>query len=508
MNIIHYIDVIEDLSRELSSQQRYQRLLNAIRQAIPCDAIALLKLQGDYLKPLAFYGLKPETQGRRFALGQHPRLDCILANQQLVRFDSHTDMPDPYDGLVDTPDGELHVHDCMGISIYIHEKPWGVITLDAMRAGQFDDVDPEQQHTAITFTRAVITAAQRIAQLEQQLSHGHQVTAELNREQGPSEAIGNSTAMRQLLKEIDTVARSPLAVLIQGETGVGKEIIARRIHLLSDRYDEPLVQINCAALPETLAEAELFGHTKGAFTGATEARSGRFELADGGTLVLDEIGEMPLPLQAKLLRAIQEGEIQRMGSDYPIKVDVRLIAATNRHLQGEVKAGRFRADLYHRLSVFPVTIPALRERDSDILLLAEHFLERDQQRLNIRKLVLEPQAKHVLMAYHWPGNVRELKHLISRAALIAGSEQDKREIVMIGAQHLNLDQQAVTAAVNQQPLSTASTGISLKASIDDYQYQLINNTLKQHQHNVSATARSLQVDRSNLLRLIKRLGIQ
>ena len=513
MNITHYIDVIEDLTRKLSSQERYQRLLDAIRQSIPCDAIALLKLQGDFLLPLAFRGLKPETQGRRFAIGQHPRLDRILNHRQLVRFDSHADIPDPYDGLVDTPDGELRVHDCMGISIYIDEQPWGVITLDAMSADQFDTVDLQQQHAAITLTRAVITAAQRIEQLEQRLSHGHEVTAELNREQGPSEVIGNSKTMRQLLKEIDTVASTPLAVLIQGETGVGKEIIARRLHLQSDRYNEPLVQINCAALPETLAESELFGHTKGAFTGATEARSGRFELAHGGTLFLDEIGEIPLALQAKLLRALQEGEIQRMGSDHPIKVDVRIIAATNRQLQEEVKAGRFRADLYHRLSVFPVTIPALRERGHDILLLAEHFLERDQQRLNIRKLVLKASAKQRLLNHVWPGNVRELEHLISRAALIAGSEQDKRDIVVIDTQHLALDQQDTATLQHAESTPIATTSMpankaSLKTAVDQFQHEHISQVLVQHNNNVAAAARALQVDRSNLLRLIKRLGIR
>lgn len=516
MTIEHYIDVIEDLAQQLPSQEHYQRLLQAIRQAIPCDAIALLKLNHDNLEPLAFQGLSPETRGRRFKLGQHPRLDQILSSRHLVRFDSDSTLPDPYDGLIETPDHQLHVHDCMGISLHINQKPWGVITLDALRPGQFDNVDPQQQQAAIALTRSVITAVQRINLLEKQLSHGYDVTAELNRDLSGKDIIGNSSAMAQLLKDIETVAPTPLTVLIQGETGVGKENIAHRLHLHSDRFNQPLVQINCAALPETLAEAELFGHTKGAFTGADKDRTGRFELADGGTLFLDEIGELPLPTQAKLLRALQEGEIQRAGSDTPIQVDVRIIAATNRDLKEEVKAGRFRADLYHRLSVYPVTVPPLREREQDVLMLAEFFLERDQHRLNLRKLTLDRAAKRALMAYTWPGNVRELEHLLSRAALKAGSQQNgihkgstgTKGIVTIQPSHLGLE---INTDQKEQPATAQLTQTlerSLKEATEDFQRKHIGQALSLTDNNVSAAARLLGVDRSNLLRLIKRLDIE
>lgn len=505
----NYINVIEDLARQLTPAERYNRLLKAIRRAIPCDAIALLRLRGTFLEPLAFQGLSPETQGRRFAIDQHPRLAHILSSRSSVRFASDSDLPDPYDGLIESPIGELQVHDCMGVSLYINEQPWGVITFDAMQPGQFDHVDPLEKQTAIAITRAVLTATQRIAALEQRLSHGHEVTAELNREQGPNEILGNSQVMQNLAHEIETVANTPLSVLIQGETGVGKEIVARHLHLTSDRRDKPFVHLNCAALPETLAEAELFGHTKGAFTGAQTARSGRFELADDGTLFLDEIGEMPLSIQAKLLRALQEGEIQRMGSDQSVKVDVRVVAATNRDLQQEVKEGRFRADLFHRLSVFPVNIPPLRERGDDILLLAEYFLERDQYRLNIRKLSLEATAKSALLVCPWHGNVRELEHTLSRAALKASREQGRQAIVRIGLKHLDLEpwSDPGTAQVNDEPRPAAKT-MPLKQALEDYKRRLIVEQLEQYQNNVAAAARALQVDRSNLLRLIKRLGIK
>lgn len=512
MKFSSYVEVVQDLSKELSSRERFERLLQAIRQSIPCDAIALLRLRGDVLEPVVFDGLLPETQGRRFRLGEHPRLDRILSSRSVVRFDSDTDMADPYDGLVSNVEGALHVHDCMGISLYVEDSPWGVITLDAMRPGQFDDVDPQQQLAAVALTRAVVTAAYRIEQLEQKVSHGHSVTAEMNRELAEREIIGRSPAIQSLLQDIETVSQTSLAVLLQGETGVGKEIVARRLHLQSDRYDEALVQINCAALPENMAEAELFGHTKGAFTGAEGARSGRFELADKGTLFLDEVGELPLALQSKLLRVLQEGEIQRMGSDESIYVDVRIIAATNRDLREEVGAGRFRADLYHRLSVYPVTVPPLRERNEDVLMLAEYFLERDQRRLKVSKLLLTTSARDALLRYSWPGNVRELEHLLSRSALRAARSQAGRRVVQIGVSELQLstDDQVDDAG---QALSqfAAQEGVleelSLKQQVEQFQRSMVERALTQSGNNVAAAARALKVDRSNMLRLIKRLGL-
>ena len=511
MSIQHYISVIEDLSRDLPSEARYQRLLEAIHQTIPCDAIALLRLRGKQLRPVAFRGLRDEVRGRHFLLDRHPRLARILASHQLLRFEADSDLPDPYDGLVHAPGHSLRVHDCMGMSIYIDEHPWGVITFDAIRAGQFDEMDARQQAWALSLTRAVITAAERIDQLQQRLHRGYELTAERNRELAASDIVGDSAAMRRLLGDIDIVAPTHLSVLIEGETGVGKELIAKRLHLKSNRIKRPLIQLNCAALPEQLAEAELFGHTRGAFTGAKEARAGRFELADGGTLFLDEVGELPLSLQAKLLRVLQEGEIQRIGSDQTMQVDVRVVAATNRNLEEEVQCGRFRADLYHRLSVFPVRVPPLRERSNDVLQLAEFFLERDQHRLNIQKLLLSEDARTALLAYNWPGNVRELEHVLSRAALKASCAEPLANLVYINAKRLALD---YTASGNTQnsgddtPLAAneAPEQGSLTEQTQAFQRQVIQRALNANGNNVAAAARALKTDRSNLLRLIKRLG--
>jgi DNA-binding NtrC family response regulator len=230
--------------------------------------------------------------------------------------------------------------------------------------------------------------------------------------------VGESAAFRQVLEQVDLVAPTGSTVLILGETGTGKELIARAIHNRSTRRDRPLIKINCASLPRELVESELFGHEKGAFTGATQQRRGRFELADGGTLFLDEVSELPLESQAKLLRVLQEQEFERVGGSRSLRTDVRLIAATNRDLQQHVKAGFFRADLYYRLNVFPVELPSLRERREDIPRLMKHFTLCAARKLGKRIDDIAPAVLEEAMAYDWPGNVRELENLVERAAIL------------------------------------------------------------------------------------------
>ena len=231
--------------------------------------------------------------------------------------------------------------------------------------------------------------------------------------------IGQSPALQAVTRQIELVAPTNSAVLILGESGTGKEVVAREIHCHSQRAERPLIKVNCAAIPRELYESEFFGHAKGAFTGALRDRAGRFELADGGTLFLDEIGEIPLNLQAKLLRVLQEGEIERVGEERTRRIDVRVIPATNRNLRAEAEAGRFRQDLYYRLSVFPMDLPPLRKRVEDIPLLAEHFLNRFARQLGRSRLRLTLANVQELQRYHWPGNVRELQHALERACIVA-----------------------------------------------------------------------------------------
>jgi Nif-specific regulatory protein len=235
----------------------------------------------------------------------------------------------------------------------------------------------------------------------------------------PNQLVGTSAALRQLLAVIEKVARGNSTVLIEGETGTGKELIANAIHAASPRKMRSLVKVNCAALPEPLLESELFGHERGAFTGAERQRIGRFELANGGTLFLDEIGDMSLPTQAKLLRVMQEQTFERVGGEKTISVDVRIIAATNKHLEQEARERRFREDLFYRLNVVTITLPPLRERAEDIPLLARHFLERYSRELGKPVVAIEPAANQVLERYCWPGNIRELENTIERAVLMA-----------------------------------------------------------------------------------------
>lgn len=509
MHLETFVDVIEDLHREMPAQQRYARLLDALRTAIPSDAIALLRLQGTTLQPLVSLGLKSEFQGRRFKLDEHPRLAAILSARTLVRFASDSDLPDPYDGLVHTEDGELHVHDCMGFSIYLEEQPWGLITHDALRAGQFDDIDPVTLKTAVALSQAVIHAAARIAQLEQQLSRGRDLTSALLEEQGKASMVGSSPAIDALQADMRVVSQSDLTVLITGETGVGKELVARQIHDESLRRRSAMVHINCAALPESVVESELFGHVKGAFTGAIRDRRGRFELADGGTLFLDEVGELPPTVQSKLLRALQEGEIQPVGSEETVSVNVRIIAATNRDLAVEVREQRFRADLFHRLSVYPIEVPPLRQRDTDVLELAGFFLERDQHRLGHARLRLHDDCTPALIAYSWPGNVRELEHVISRAALKAIAAAPGQDLVQLRREHLDLGPGYETpdSAGNIREAATSTT-LDLKAATQDFQRRTIASVLRRCDNNIAAAARVLNLDRSNLLRLARRLGLR
>jgi DNA-binding NtrC family response regulator len=244
------------------------------------------------------------------------------------------------------------------------------------------------------------------------------------------EMVGDSEAMLELARLIRMVAPRSTTVLIEGETGVGKEIVSHALHRLSPRASKPFVVLNCAAIPESLLEAELFGHTRGAFTGAVQSRTGRIEAAHGGTLFLDEIGEMPLALQSKMLRFLECGELQRVGDNEVIRVDVRVIAATHQPLEERAEQGSFRLDLYHRLAVFPIEVPPLRRRKDDIAALAEHFLA-SLGRLEPRKR-LSPAALERLREHHWPGNVRELAHVLERATILAGESPE------IGADHIRL----------------------------------------------------------------------
>jgi anaerobic nitric oxide reductase transcription regulator len=506
------LPLVEDLSRELPETERYRRLLDALRALLPCDAAALLRLDGPWLIPLAVDGLSTDTLGRRFKIDEHPRFQQLLASPTPTRFDSHSALPDPYDGLVDGLHEQLHVHDCMGCPLMIDERPWGLLTLDALDPHRFDALEPGALQAFASLAAATVTVAERIQHLARRAEDEHQ-RAEIYRQasgQQTQPMIGQSPAFKRMQDEIELVGHSDLTVLITGETGVGKELVAQAIHRASSRVHKPLVSINCAALAENLVESELFGHVRGAFTGAQSDRRGKFELADGGTLFLDEVGELPLTVQAKLLRVLQSGQLQRLGSDKDLRVDVRVIAATNRNLAEEVRAGRYRADFYHRLSVFPLHIAPLRERERDVLLLSGYFLELNRSRLGLDGLHLEADAQAALLAYAWPGNVRELEHLIGRSALKAWGRRSASRLLGLSATDLDIDPGVDIPPAAHQPSDAGTAPVSspggdLRQATDAFQRHMIEASLARHDHNWASTARELGIDRANLNRMAKRL---
>jgi two-component system nitrogen regulation response regulator NtrX len=307
--------------------------------------------------------------------------------------------------------------------------------------------------------------------------------------------IGESEAMQRLEQQIRSAALSHSRVLITGENGSGKEIVARTLHRLSPRAEQPFIDVNCAAIPEELIESELFGHRKGAFTGAIDDRKGKFELADGGTLFLDEVGDMSLKTQAKVLRVLQEQTFQRVGGQQTIKVDVRVIAATNKNLEAEIAAGTFRSDLYYRLNVIPIEVPPLRARGNDIVLLADHFLRRFAAEAARPHKRLSSGAAAKLKAYPWPGNVRELRNVIERLAILVPHETIEPEDIQLGARA-------------ESPASAIAMDLPLKEARDEFEKQYILARLREYAGNVSRTADALGVERSNLYKKLHLYGIR
>lgn len=324
------------------------------------------------------------------------------------------------------------------------------------------------------------------------------------------ELVGQSPAMQQLRQLIDTAGPTISRVLVGGENGTGKELVARAIHLQSARADRPFVAVNCAAIPETLIESELFGHEKGSFSGATSMKRGQFEQADGGTLFLDEIGDMSLNTQAKVLRALQEQQFNRVGGTKLLKVDVRVLAASNKDLMKEIEKGTFREDLYYRLNVVPIVVPPLRERREDIPLLIRHFMKLHAEEQGLRTKEVTPDAMAVFQQYEWPGNIRELRNLIERLMIMVPGN------VIDGAQAtMTLQVKAPGAVAAATPaVQTAASPLftqpfdSLRDARNAFEKEYIARKLREHHWNISRTAEDLKIERSHLHRKIKLLDVE
>jgi anaerobic nitric oxide reductase transcription regulator len=509
------IELAVDLTNSLTSGDRFDRLLNTVRRVIRCDAVVLLSCRESLLKPLAQEGLMPDILGRRFTVVEHPRFKSICGSLTPVRFPSNSPLPDPYDGMLLATEGDLPVHACMGLPLLSDGELIGVLTLDSLTPNVFDDI-PERTLTIIAaMSAAALKTAMLLQTLERHSQRSQSVVEALTHDalvKDGGELIGDSESMRLLKRDITLVAPSDFSVLIEGETGVGKELVARTLHEQSNRHHQALVYVNCAAIPENLVESELFGHVKGAFTSADKSRAGKFSLADGGTIFLDEIGELPLAAQSKLLRVLQNQEIQPVGQDNVERIDVRIIAATNRVLKEEVEGGRFRADLYHRLRVYPLRVPPLKERDGDIVLLAGYFAEQVRRKLGLQQLTLSPKTIHYLHQYHWPGNVRELEHVISRAALRA-KDASVLPVTTINVEHIEVLIAADThhtlplKKIKSDRVEHSVLPLSLRETSESLQRELIHLALTQSGGHWTIAANSLGMDRANLRRMAKRLGV-
>ena len=330
-----------------------------------------------------------------------------------------------------------------------------------------------------------------------------ELRAEVARRYSFENLVGGTPSMQKVYALVAAVADSGALVLLTGATGTGKELLAHAIHYRSSRRPGPFVRVNCAALPEGLLESELFGHEKGAFTGAIRQHRGRFEQADGGTLLLDEIGEIPLSVQVKLLRVLESGEIQRVGGSDTIRVDVRVVAATNRDLRKEVKAGRFREDLYYRLNVFHIQLPPLRDRVDDIPLLVEHFVEKYAERYHKTVRRVRPEIMALLLRHSWPGNVRELQHVIERGVLLSTGEELEQVILNDGEEI----EPEPTADVPEGP-DEVPEGRSLADVMEEQERRLIVDALRKEKGVQARAARRLGISRSNLNYRIQRLSIE
>jgi len=397
--------------------------LDALAGIVPYDLAAVLRLDKGQLKVVCARGPLAGTPVRAHALDleRFPTIGEAMrtGRTRVMTEHDHADGDgDPYDGVLDLP----HGHACMVVPLQGGGRTLGALTFDRATCGTFEP-----------FTVSLATIYGQLIALTwmaQEQGEDQQALLEAENRLLRSEVVGAddagalmerslSPAFRRVAALARQVAATDSAVLITGETGTGKEVLARAIHGWSPRAAKPFLRINCAALPENLVESELFGHTRGAFSGASQARPGRFQVAHGGTLLLDEVGDLPLPMQAKLLRVLQEGTFEPVGSDRSVTVDVRILAATNVDLERAVQEGRFRSDLFYRLNVFPLQLPALRERREDILLLAEDWLFRQARRTGHGPWRIPAAAARQLEAHPWTGNVRELINVLERATILS-----------------------------------------------------------------------------------------
>lgn len=484
------LNVLLDFSRTLNSVYGLvplqEKALEQVLAAIPADQAAILLTDRGTDGFSSIVG-RERRRGAQQAIHASQTILNRVLEDNLAVLSTDVQSDDAYrdaESLL-----ERRIHSVLAVPLEVQDKVVGVMYLDASSAGARFDSDHLQLATTLgNITALAIENARHLERLDGENRRLHE---ELNIHHS---MVGESKAMREVYEFVSRVAGRDSTVLISGESGTGKELVARAVHVNSARADKPFVAINCAAITETLLESELFGHERGAFTGAISQKKGKLEVAEGGTVFLDEIGELAVPMQAKLLRVLQEREFERVGGTRPIKLDVRLIAATNRDLKEASRSGAFRSDLYYRLNVVSLHMPALRERREDIPLLAAFFAAQHGEKVKRQISGISPEARACLIRYDWPGNVRELENAIERA-------------VVLGSTDMILAEDLPEAIVEE----TASSGEPVNALADgvrEAKKVLIERAIEQANGNYTEAAKILGVHANHLFRLIRTLNLK
>jgi len=484
------LNLLLDFSRTLNSVRGLaalqEKALEAVLAAVPADRAAILLTDDGGQGFSSIIG-----RDRRLGPNQDIHASQTILNgvfkENLTVLSSDVQSDDAYreaESLL-----ERRVHSVLAVPLEVRGTVLGVLYLEASSPGS--RFNPDLLQLVTTLGNITALAIENARYLERLDGENRRLNEELNIHHS---MVGESKAMREVYEFVSRVAGRDSTVLIFGESGTGKELVARAVHLNSPRKDKPFVAINCAAITETLLESELFGHERGAFTGAVSQKKGKLEVAEGGTIFLDEIGELALPMQAKLLRVLQEREFERVGGTRPIKLDVRLVAATNRDLKEASQIGAFRSDLYYRLNVVSLRMPALRERREDIPLLAAFFANQHAEKVKRKVAGISPEARACLMHYEWPGNVRELENAIERAVVLGSTE-------LINAEDLPDSILDETAAAGE-PANKLAEGLRIAKKM------LIEKAIQQANGNYTEAAKLLGVHANHLFRLVRTLNLK
>lgn len=490
LKLLHSVSTLVDHSIDMRAV--VHPILEALAECLEfrISTITLLRKGGDEILIEAAHGLsRAQAQLGRYHLGEGVIGKVVLTGEPMI-------VPRTSESPILLNRTQQGISDETAfICVPIKETQEVVGALSVYRPSVSDEQLREDATilgiVASMLARSVLLRRDLQEQQDTLKEENRQLRAELTRRYHPDNIVGNSHEMEILYDQIALVAQSQATVLIQGETGTGKELVAHAIHYASTRTDKPFVRVHCAALPENLIESELFGHVRGAFTGAVADRKGRFELAEGGTIFLDEIGEIPIAIQAKLLRVLQEREFERVGGVKTTKINVRIIAATHRDLPAMIEQKLFREDLYYRLCVFPIYVPPLAKRKADILLLSDHFTAKYATENGKQIAGFTTEALDLMMRYRWPGNVRELENCIERAVLLTPNHENIKPEVLAAAVQSPSELGPITATDTGE-MPAFVEGASLQEMVESYEKRILSELLKQTNGNIAAAARRLK----------------